>query len=131
MLWVRRIRTVRPGDEVVIFGGVAGGDPAMTRRAAPASPDRAADRRQTDTRRGRRRFTVLDPADGTAIAEVALAGTADVDRAVAARGRRSRRPMGPDAVRRPRPDAVPHRRRAILAQAERLARLESRTSASR
>ena len=31
-----------------------------------------------------RSFTVLDPSDGTAIAQVALAGKADVDQAVAA-----------------------------------------------
>ncbi|WMD06859.1 hypothetical protein [Streptomyces sp. FXY-T5] len=29
VLWVRRIRTVRPGDEVVIFGEIQGDIPAM------------------------------------------------------------------------------------------------------
>ncbi|MFI1213218.1 aldehyde dehydrogenase family protein [Streptomyces sp. NPDC020802] len=72
-----------------------------------------------------RSFTVLDPSDGTAIAQVALAGKADVDQAVAAA--RSAH-TSPEWARMRAADRgrILHRiAEAIRYQGERLARLES------
>ncbi|AZM61098.1 MULTISPECIES: aldehyde dehydrogenase family protein [unclassified Streptomyces] len=72
-----------------------------------------------------RTFTVLDPSDGTALAHVALAGRADVDRAVAA----ARTAFTAPEWARMRPadrGRLLHRvADAIRDQGERLARLES------
>ncbi|MFC8193886.1 aldehyde dehydrogenase family protein [Streptomyces sp. NPDC057298] len=72
-----------------------------------------------------RSFTVLDPSDGTAIAQVALAGKADVDQAVAA----ARSALtSPEWARMRAADRgrILHRiAEAIRYQGERLARLES------
>ncbi|MEU6919200.1 aldehyde dehydrogenase family protein [Streptomyces olindensis] len=72
-----------------------------------------------------RTFTVLDPSDGTAIAQVALAGAADVDQAVAA-ARSAFTSPGWARMRAADRGRVLYRiAEAIRHQGERLARLES------
>ena len=122
VLWVRRIRTVHPGDEVVIFGEVAGGDPAMS--GEPQLTELLIDGKQVPAADGRS-FTVLDPSNGTAIAQVALAGKADVDQAVAAARAAFTSPEWAGMRAADRGRILYRIAEAIRYQGERLARLES------
>ncbi|MCT9078265.1 aldehyde dehydrogenase family protein [Streptomyces fulvoviolaceus] len=73
-----------------------------------------------------RTFTVLDPSDGTALAEVALAGAADVDQAVAAARAAFTAPEWARMRAADRGRLLNRIAAAIRADGERLARLESR-----
>src|SRR5690349_18747302 len=73
-----------------------------------------------------RTFTVLDPADGTAITQVALAGPADVDQAVAAARAAFTAPEWAQMRAADRGKVLYRIAEAIRHQGERLARLESR-----
>ncbi|GAA3830607.1 aldehyde dehydrogenase family protein [Streptomyces phyllanthi] len=72
-----------------------------------------------------RSFTVLDPSDGTAIAQVALAGKADVDQAVAAARSAFTSPAWARMRAADRGRILYRIAEAIRYQGERLARLES------
>ena len=72
-----------------------------------------------------RSFTVLDPSDGTAIAQVALAGTADVDQAVAAARAAFAGPQWARMRPADRGRLLYRIAESIRYQGERLARLES------
>ncbi|MFJ2907668.1 aldehyde dehydrogenase family protein [Streptomyces sp. NPDC087212] len=72
-----------------------------------------------------RTFTVLDPSDGTAFAHVALAGTADVDRAVAAARAAFTAPEWARMRAADRGRLLHRIATAIREDGERLARLES------
>lgn len=73
-----------------------------------------------------RTFTVLDPSNGTPIAEVALAGPADVDQAVAAARAAFTAPEWARMRSADRGRLLNRIAQAIRAEAEQLARLESR-----
>lgn len=73
-----------------------------------------------------RTFTVLDPSDGTALAEVALAGAADVDQAVAAARAAFTAPEWARMRAADRGRLLNRIATAIRSDGERLARLESR-----
>ncbi|WP_308298969.1 aldehyde dehydrogenase family protein [Streptomyces sp. GESEQ-35] len=73
-----------------------------------------------------RTFTVLDPSNGTAITELALAGAADVDRAVAAARAAFTAPDWARMRSADRGRLLNRIAQAIRADGERLARLESR-----
>ncbi|WP_030607569.1 aldehyde dehydrogenase family protein [Streptomyces fulvoviolaceus] len=73
-----------------------------------------------------RTFTVLDPSDGTALAEVALAGAADVDQAVAAARAAFTAPEWARMRAADRGRLLNRIAAAIRADGDRLARLESR-----
>ncbi|MFF5980639.1 aldehyde dehydrogenase family protein [Streptomyces olindensis] len=82
------------------------------------------DGKQTPAADGRS-FTVLDPSDGTAIAQVALAGKADVDQAVAAARAAFTAPEWAGLRAADRGRILYRIAEAIRYQGERLARLES------
>ncbi|MEV0475410.1 aldehyde dehydrogenase family protein [Streptomyces prunicolor] len=73
-----------------------------------------------------RTFTVLDPSNGTALAQVALAGTADVDQAVAAARAAFTAPEWARMRAADRGRLLNRIAQAIRAEAEQLAHLESR-----
>ncbi|WSQ14173.1 aldehyde dehydrogenase family protein [Streptomyces sp. NBC_01231] len=102
----------------------------MTAELQPAEPltepltELLIDGKQTPAADGRT-FTVLDPSDGTPIARVALAGTADVDRAVDAARAAFTSPAWARMRSADRGRILYRIAEAIRHQGERLARLES------